>query len=347
MRNTTAVRLASLGVAVGAVALLFQAGCQSETPAATAATAKASLPEKLSFNEHIQPILSENCYPCHGPDSGSRKAGLRLDHAEFAFAPHEKSGPAIVRGKPDESPLVQRIESKKEKEVMPPAEAHKTLRPEEIALLRRWVAEGAEYQPHWAFIAPVAKPPVPAVASAKEGQIRNPIDAFIIARLEKENLTPSPEADRRSLIRRVTLDLTGLLPTPDEVDAFLADTAPGAYERVVDRLLASPRFGEHRARYWLDYARLCHPGVQREQALRSFRARTARGRFAAGALARRTRGDGFCALQPHDQRRRHDSRGDLRQPDARSRGSVRRDLSRPDHRLRGLPRSQVRSFHAA
>ncbi len=260
MKNAAAASLASIGAAVGAIALLIQAGCQSETPAVasiakTSASAKATpAAAKLSFNEHIQPILSENCYQCHGPDSGSRKAGLRLDHAEFAFAPHDKSGPAIVRGKPDESPLVQRIESKKEKEVMPPAEAHKTLKPEDIALLRRWVAEGAEYQPHWAFIAPTPQT-APAVASSDARFVRNDIDRFIVARLEKESLTPSPEAERRSLIRRVTLDLTGLLPTPEEVEAFLADAAPGAYERVVDRLLASPRFGEHRARYWLDYAR--------------------------------------------------------------------------------------------
>ncbi len=222
--------------------------------ATVAAKATPVLPDKLSFNEHIQPILSENCYACHGPDSGSRKSGLRLDHVEFATAPHEKSGPAIVPGKPDESPLVQRIESKKEKEVMPPPEVHKTLQPAEITLLRRWVAEGAEYQPHWAFIPPVAKAP-PAIASTSARLIRNSVDAFVVARLAKENLSPSPEADRRTLLRRVTLDLTGLPPTPAAVDAFLADSAPGAYERVVDRLLASPRYGEHRTRYWLDYAR--------------------------------------------------------------------------------------------
>lgn len=277
MRALRAARFASAGATAGAIALLLQAGCMDSAPSSAAAVASGTTsPAKLSFNERIQPILSENCYQCHGPDSGSRKAGLRLDHPEFAFAPHEKSGPAIVPGKPDESPLVKRIESKKEKEVMPPAEAHKTLKPEEIALLRRWVAEGAKYEPHWAFIAPVL-PPVPVVrngdgemgrggdaeknnspglrVSASPRPVVNPIDAFIRAKLPANGLTPSPEADRRSLLRRVTLDLTGLLPTPAEVDAFLADTAPGAYERVVDRLLASPRFGEHRARYWLDYVR--------------------------------------------------------------------------------------------
>jgi len=235
------------GLAAGSVVLLVQAGCQH-------APAPAPAPAKLTFNDDIEPILAENCYGCHGPDPGSRKAGLRLDRGDFPFVAHEKFGPAIVRFQPDKSPLVQRIESKKEKEMMPPPEEHKTLKPDEIALLRRWIAEGAEYQEHWAFIPPTAKTP-PQVPAALAGSVRNPIDQFIVARLARDHLNPSPEADRRSLIRRVTLDLTGLPPSPKEVDAFLADTAPGAYERVVDRLLASPRFGEHRAHYWLDYVR--------------------------------------------------------------------------------------------
>ncbi len=237
------------GLVTGLIAVLVPVGCQ-EAPV----TVPASKPAKLSFNEHVEPILAENCFGCHGPDPGSRKAGLRLDRGEFAFAPREKSGPAIVPFQPDKSPLVRRIESKQDKEMMPPPEAHKTLKPEEIARLRRWISEGAEYQEHWSFIPPVAQPP-PAVAATLAGSIRNPIDQFIVARLEKEHLAPSPEADRRSLIRRVTLDLTGLPPSPAEVDAFLVDATPGAYERVVDRLLASPRFGEQRAHYWLDYVR--------------------------------------------------------------------------------------------
>lgn len=219
--------------------------------AAGATPTVAGTAAKIAFNDQIEPILSENCYSCHGPDPGSRKAGLRLDRADFAFAPHEKSGPAIVRGKPDDSPLIKRIESASDKERMPPVETHKTLRAEEIALLRRWVAEGAEYQEHWAFIPP-KRPAVPTGLTTPGG---NPVDAFIRARLAKEQIASSPEADRRSLIRRVTLDLTGLPPTPTEVTAFVADQAPGSYERVVDRLLASPRYGEHRARYWLDYVR--------------------------------------------------------------------------------------------
>ena len=243
---------------VAAVVAQLLGGSSSAAAAAppapkTALPALKTAPAKLAFNEHIQPILSENCYACHGPDPGSRKAGLRLDRAEHAFKPLEKGGPAIVAGRPDRSPLVQRVESKDEKEMMPPPEAHKTLKPAEIALLRRWVAEGAEYQEHWAFIAPT-RPALPVV-EAPNGKTENPLDRFILARLAREKLAPSPEADRRTLVRRVTFDLTGLPPTPAEVDAFLADTAPGAYERVVDCLLASPRYGEHRARYWLDYVR--------------------------------------------------------------------------------------------
>jgi hypothetical protein len=189
----------------------------------------------LPFNEHIQPILSEYCYHCHGLDSGSRKAGLRLDRAEYALAPHEKNGPAIIPGKPDESPLIKRITSTDEKLKMPPAEAHKTVRPGEIAALHRWIAEGAEYQEHWAFIAPT-RPTVPAHASEE-----NPIDAFIRTLLAAEKRTPSPEASRLELIRRVTLDLTGLPPSPPEVDAFLSDRAQGAYQRLIDGLLKRPR----------------------------------------------------------------------------------------------------------
>ena len=207
---------------------------------------------QLSFNQTVQPILSENCYACHGPDPGARKAKLRLDRAEFAYAPHDKSGPAILPGRPDKSPLVQKIEAKNPKDRMPPPEAHKTLKPEQIALLREWVKQGAVYEEHWSFIAP--KPQ--AIPEVKQnGWARNAIDNFILDRLEKEGLKPSPETDKRSLIRRVTYDLTGLPPAPEEVEAFVADDSPNAYEKVVDRLLASPRYGEHRAHYWLDVAR--------------------------------------------------------------------------------------------
>src|SRR5580692_4568522 len=208
--------------------------------------------ERLSFNQTIQPILSENCYACHGPDPGARKAGLRLDRSEFAFAAHEKFGPAIIHGNPDKSPLVRRIESNDPKERMPPPEARHTLKPEQIALLRRWVKEGAVYEDHWAFIPP-KRSPIPETTNRQWA--RNPIDRFILSRLEKEGLMPSEEADRATLIRRVTYDLTGLPPAPEEVAAFVSDQSANAYEKVVDRLLASPRYGEHRAHYWLDVAR--------------------------------------------------------------------------------------------
>ena len=232
----------------GLLRSLAQTGTEPRKPAVRASKELT----KLSFNETIQPILSENCYACHGPDPGARKAKLRLDRTEFAFVPHDKFGPAIIAGQPDKSPLVRKIEAKNPKDRMPPPEAHKTLKPEQIVLLREWVKEGAEYEEHWSFIAPKAQ----AVPDVKQGAwVRNAIDNFILARLEKEGLTPSPEADRRSLIRRVTYDLTGLPPTPEEVKAFLEENAPDAYEKVVDRLLASPRYGEHRAHYWLDVAR--------------------------------------------------------------------------------------------
>jgi mono/diheme cytochrome c family protein len=231
---------------------LFAATQSGEAkPAATEENAK-----KLSFNDTIQPILSENCYACHGPDPGGRKAGLRLDRGEFAFAPHqdshEKYGPAIIPGNPEKSPLVHRIETKNAKDRMPPPEAHKTLKPEQISLLREWVKQGAQYEELWSFLPP-KRQAIPAVMRSE--WVRTPIDNFVLARLEKERLAPSPEADRRSLIRRVTYDLAGLPPTPEEVEAFVADAAPEAYEKVVDRLLASPRYGEHRAHYWLDVAR--------------------------------------------------------------------------------------------
>jgi hypothetical protein len=207
---------------------------------------------RISFNDQIQPILSEYCFHCHGPDAGSRKAELRLDRAEYAFLPREDDGPAIVRGDPERSPLWRRIASRDPDFVMPPPEAHKSLRPEHIELLRQWIVEGAEYQEHWAFIKPVREPE-PAVRNA--AWVRNPIDRFVLARLEPAGFTGAPEADRHALLRRVTFDLTGLPPTPAEIGEFVSDRSPDAYERVVDRLLASPRYGEHRARYWLDAVR--------------------------------------------------------------------------------------------
>ncbi len=232
-----------------AVALLAAiAGCQSRH------TASSGSREHLDFNQDVQPILASNCFSCHGPDPEMRKANLRLDLEESAFKKRPGKPDAIVPGHPESSELVRRIESKDPHYLMPQSSLGeaKPMKPEEVAILKRWVAEGAHYRPHWAFEKPV-RAAVPQVQTA--GWAKTPIDAFILRRLAKEGLRPSPEADKRTLIRRVTLDLTGLLPTPEEVDHFVKDSSPQAYEHLVDRLLASPAFGEQRARYWLDYAR--------------------------------------------------------------------------------------------
>jgi Protein of unknown function (DUF1553)/Protein of unknown function (DUF1549)/Planctomycete cytochrome C/Concanavalin A-like lectin/glucanases superfamily len=210
--------------------------------------------QHLDFNQDVQPILASNCFSCHGPDPEMRKANLRLDLEESAFRKRPGKPDAIVPGHPDSSELIRRIESKDPHYLMPqsPQGEAKPMKPEEVAVLRQWVAEGAHYRPHWAFEKPV-RPEAPQVQAASWA--KTPIDAFVLERLNKEGLHPSPEADKRSLIRRVTLDLTGLLPTPQEGNNFVQDSSPKAYEHLVDRLLASPAFGEQRARYWLDYAR--------------------------------------------------------------------------------------------
>ena len=217
-----------------------------------AGTAMAADSAHVSFNEEVQPILSENCFHCHGRDEGNRKASLRLDDRAAATHPAESGEKAIVPGKPEDSEMIRRLTSKDRDEVMPPPKAHKTVTAAQIEILKRWIAQGAEYTPHWSFVAP-QRPALPEIRRAEWG--RNEIDRFVLAGLEKAGLSPSPEADKYALIRRVTFDLTGLPPVPQEVSAFVADDSPDAYERVVDRLLQSPRYGEHRARYWLDAAR--------------------------------------------------------------------------------------------
>ncbi|MEI6239221.1 MAG: DUF1553 domain-containing protein [Planctomycetia bacterium] len=207
----------------------------------------ASAAGTLSFNKDIRPILVENCFGCHGADSAGRKADLRLDDRDAAV----ESG-AIVPSDPDSSVALDRIFSDDPEEVMPPPAMKKVLTAEQKELLKRWIAEGAEYQPHWSFIPP-KRPELPAVKNPS--WVRNPIDRFILARLEQEGLTPAAEADRHVLARRLALDLTGLPPEPALVDAFVHDPHPDAYERLVDTLLASLEWGEHRGRHWLDYAR--------------------------------------------------------------------------------------------
>jgi hypothetical protein len=202
---------------------------------------------EVEFNRDIRPILRETCFRCHGPDSGSRKADLRLDKREDAI----KAG-ALVPGKLDESELIARIMSDDPEEVMPPPAMKKPLDAAQKEMLKKWVASGAEYQPHWAFIAPIKVEP-PHVADMTWD--KTPIDRFLYAKMTEKRVKPSPEADRRTLARRVSLDLTGLPPKVDAVEEFVADQAPDAYEKYVDQLLASPSYGEHRARYWLDAAR--------------------------------------------------------------------------------------------
>jgi hypothetical protein len=207
---------------------------------------------RVDFNRDIRPILSDTCYACHGPDGKQRQAGLRLDTHEGPLAVLESGERAVVPGKSGESALYARVSAADPDERMPPADSGKKLTPEQVELFKRWIDQGAQWSGHWAFIAPQRMEP-PAVAA--DAFVFNPIDGFVLARLEREKLKPSALADKITLIRRATYDLTGLPPTPAEVDAFLADASPNAYEKVVDRLLKSPRYGEHMGRYWLDLVR--------------------------------------------------------------------------------------------
>ena len=207
---------------------------------------KAVLPPP-NFNRDVQPILSESCFDCHGPDAETAAGGLRLD----SFAAATKR--AIVPGKPDESRLMDRVTSTNKVLHMPPASSgHKPLTPAQVDILRRWIASGAKYDQHWAFVPP-KRPVIPAVSNY--AWTKNFIDRFVLRELDKAKMKPEPEADRATLLRRASLTLTGIPPTPAELEAFLADKTDTAYERAVDRLLANPRYGEHQARYWLDAVR--------------------------------------------------------------------------------------------
>ncbi|MCI0457101.1 MAG: DUF1553 domain-containing protein [Gemmataceae bacterium] len=205
----------------------------------------------VEFNRDVRPILSDTCFQCHGPDQRNRKGKLRLDTEAGAFA--DRGGyRAIEPGLPEKSELLRRVLAKDDRERMPPASTGHRLSGGQIDTLRRWIEQGAKWQKHWSLIPP-SRADLPPVKDRRWP--RNGIDPFILARLGKEDLRPAPEADRITLLRRVTLDLTGLPPTPSEVDAFLADTRPGSYERAVERLLASPRYGERMAIRWLEAAR--------------------------------------------------------------------------------------------
>ena len=212
----------------------------------------ASSTKKISYNRDIRPLLANSCYTCHGPERGKRKAGLRLDDRDSAVRE------AIVPGNSAESPLFQRVSTSDPDEQMPPKESKRPrLPPAAVAIIRQWIDEGARYEPHWAYVRPMrSQPPVAQNAA----WANNSIDHFIAAVHEEQGLKPSPDADPRTLARRLRFDLTGLPPSPAEVDAFAADHSPAAYEKLVDRLLASPQFGERMAVYWLDVARYADSG---------------------------------------------------------------------------------------
>jgi hypothetical protein len=223
--------------------------------------ARASSPDAPSFSRDILPILSDHCFACHGPDEHARKGGLRLDTREGALAPGDGGAPAVVPHRSSSSELLRRIRTTDADDLMPPTKANKPLTTEQKSLLTRWIDSGAAWGLHWAY-EPPRRPAVPGDASSATSPETtqpqrgpHPIDAFIEDRLQREGLTPTPEAPATTLVRRVTLDLTGLPPTPTEIDAFLADTLPGAWERLVDRLLASPRYGERMAWEWLEASR--------------------------------------------------------------------------------------------
>jgi mono/diheme cytochrome c family protein len=216
------------------------------------ASAADSVPP-VNYSRDIKPLFSNSCYACHGPDAGQRKAKLRLDVREEAVKK------VIVPGKAAESVIMDRLTTAEPDDHMPPADSKKpALTPQQVELVRRWIDQGAKFDQHWAYVKP-NQPPVPEIRNPKS-EIRNPIDAFILARLEREGLNPAAEADRITLIRRLSFDLTGLPPTPEDVDAFVNDGSTNAYEKLVERLLASKHFGERMAVYWLDLVRYADTG---------------------------------------------------------------------------------------
>lgn len=241
--------------------LLLVGACQFIAASCLAAAA----PSSPDFLRDVRPILSSHCFKCHGPDENTRKAGLRLDIREAAIQPSKSGEVAIVPGQPESSELLKRVLTSDEDDVMPPPSTKHPLTDAQKEVLKAWIAAGAEYRPHWAFIPP-AKPAPPSPDGESS---TNPIDAFIRARLAEHGLQPSPRADRLTLVRRLYLDLIGLPPTPEEADAFVSDESPGACEALVDRLLASPHFGERWARRWMDLARYADTNGYEKDRVRS------------------------------------------------------------------------------
>lgn len=214
-----------------------------------------ALPDQVSYNFHIRPILSDKCFKCHGPDAAQRAASLRLDIADSAFAPlkETKGAFAIIPGKAEESELYKRVISTDTSYQMPTPDSHLGVLTEyEALLVKKWINQGAKYEKHWAFTAP-RKPSVPEVNNSK--WVVNEIDKFVLKRLEQKGLEPNEEADKERLFKRISLDITGLPPSPEAVDAFLQDKSPDAYEKAIDKLLAAPQYGEKMAVYWMDLAR--------------------------------------------------------------------------------------------
>ncbi|MFM2164583.1 MAG: hypothetical protein RL325_1020, partial [Planctomycetota bacterium] len=258
------------------------------------AIALATPPATIDFNRDVRPILADRCFGCHGPDEAKRKSGLRLDTAEGAYAALRSGHRAIVPRDLAASEAAARIRSSDPDEVMPPPELKRPLTASEKDTLLRWIEQGAEYRPHWAFVAP-ARPTVPSGGDTS-GWARDPIDLLIRARFEAIGLAPEPEADRPTLLRRASLALTGLPPTPEEIDAFVADPAPNAYEIRVDAMLDSQRAAEHRATIWLDLARFadtfgyqsdgdCFTWPWRDWLLDSLRSNMPYDRFATAMIA--------------------------------------------------------------
>jgi uncharacterized protein DUF1553/uncharacterized protein DUF1549/concanavalin A-like lectin/glucanase superfamily protein/cytochrome c len=231
---------------------LFQSCSNKEEKYLDATGELKYLPQRVDFNFHIKPILSDRCFTCHGPDANKRKSGLRFDEKESAFAKLETGGHAIVAGWPSRSKLIDRIQSDDPELQMPPKDSKLTVSEYEMALLERWIDEGAEWKQHWSFIPP-EKAEIPK--NVENDWPKNEIDYFILARMKREGLSPSPEAEKEKLIRRVTFDITGLPPTLDELNNFLSDTSLDAYEKIVDRLFESPRYAERITTEWLDVAR--------------------------------------------------------------------------------------------
>ncbi len=318
---------------------------------------------RIGYRHDILPILSDRCFKCHGPDSASRQAGLRLDLPDAATAELDSGVKAIVPGKPAESALVERIMSKDPDEMMPPPNSGKILSDAERALLRRWIEQGAKYEKHWAFVAPV-RPRVPEVKH--RDLVRNPIDGFVLARLDAEGIEPAPRASKERLIRRLYFDLIGLPPSLPEIDAFLADDVARRLRKIVDRLLHSPHYGERMATDWLDGARFADSNGYQNDFSRNmspwrdwvidafnkhmhydqFVDRADRGRPVAESHPRTANRDRLQSQSPNGNGGRID-RGRM----------VRRKRRRPsrndghghvgfDRGLRTVPRSQVRSDHA-